>query len=81
MNVFVVESGCYEQRTVIGVYSSLEAAQETDPNCEWAHWSDGDGYEDWSNGKDWDEAKRISAYELESGSAPVPPREPDCIKG
>lgn len=76
MKVYVVERGCYEERYVAGIYSSVEAALAAHPlpregvnkgpgSAErpggWQ--STGDGR--WSNGLDWDEAESITEMEVD----------------
>lgn len=70
MKVWVVETGCYENFGLSGVYSSLDVAKEnhpiTDsmlkqyPDAQWIQESDGS----WSNNADWDHLTQIREVEV-----------------
>lgn len=68
MTVYVVEQGCYEQRGVAGVFSTLKAAMSAYPEGEWKlvemKWKD-KIFVSWSNGLDWEHAASIDPYELD----------------
>lgn len=60
MDVYIVESGSYEDAHISGVYSSLEKAMAAHP----AGWKQSDDW--WHNGLDMDEAMSISRYEVDA---------------
>ena len=84
--IYIVEEGCYEQRTIAGVYDSVELAMGAYPDDRWTltyfcHHLDysleehnrlGPAYdpgrrlyyENWTNDKDWGDARSIYAYDL-----------------
>lgn len=69
MKVYVVESGIYSNRDIHGVYDSAERAIAdcTRPGWKWTRevWvASGHTYESWTNGRDFADARHISAYEL-----------------
>lgn len=81
MKVYVVESGCYTNRSISGVYSSVEAAIAANPipaNYPYpvvpsasnasrpTGWVCTDSeFNTWYNGLDWDDAKEIMEFELD----------------
>lgn len=61
--VFVLKTGVYDSRTVVGVYASLEAAQAAADGRWFDH---GGGF--WSNDLDWDDAADIHRMSVEGVS-------------
>lgn len=73
MRVYVLETGCYEQQGVAGIFTSVEAAVAASPIREGATvlrpggWKpdDAPGFEGhWNNGCDWDDAASIWPTEV-----------------
>lgn len=66
MIVNIVESGCYSDRGIASVHSSVDSAKAHYPNesWKWVSWSDGK-YGQWNNTKDWGSLLCISEFELD----------------
>lgn len=75
--VYVVIAGLYEERDLVGVYGTSEAAMEAhpvrrEPRRGHSSIERGGGWQldddanprSWSNGLDWDEYKEIREYEV-----------------
>lgn len=62
MNVWVLESGCYDSRGVVGVFSTAEKAMEAYPagGGRLGGWQESDG--SWL---DWDEGMELTSYQLD----------------
>lgn len=85
MKVYVLETGCYENRGVAGVFDSPERAMATQPDCRWVktRWvsyrerlpdggpdlSQPEYHVSWDNDRDWDLSATISEYDLEDTGA------------
>lgn len=79
MKVYVVETGCYEDRCVSGVYATLEAAMAAHPvrdpipkeqqrgstHERPGGWQLSTDGRDWQNGLDWSDHATITAYDVE----------------
>ncbi len=65
INVFVVEQGEYSDRGIVGVYDSPEAAMLDHPG-NWKEHRDAVNKSYWSNGENWDSAKCITRYEVQT---------------
>jgi hypothetical protein len=73
MEVFLLETGCYDSKDIVGVYATLEAAQAAGKpkkpsfrddkdlalSVELWKWNTEDG-ETWRSNGDWDDAAKIS---------------------
>lgn len=66
MIVYVAISGCYSQQGVAGVFDSPERAMAAFPKGKWTRelWVR-ERMESWENGRDWDDAVSIVAYEIQ----------------
>jgi len=71
--VYVLESGCYSERSIVGVFSTPElamAAWHPDPQKSWnskGHgykWGERDEY-GWDFDADWEDAASIQEYEID----------------
>ena len=71
VRIYVLETGKYEERHITAVYSTLAKALATNPIAQWdAHHRSQRGWRReregvWSNGLDWDDAKRILEFEVD----------------
>jgi hypothetical protein len=71
VKVYVVESGCYSEAYIAGVYSSREAAMKAHPvpDSDRNKIRDGGWVETkygWSNGYDWGDSDTITEYEVDA---------------
>jgi hypothetical protein len=57
--VWLLEMGLYDEKGVVGIYSTAEQAMEGVKGT-WQQDADGD----WSNDLDWDDAARVTAYRV-----------------
>ena len=62
MKVWVLESGCYEQRCVAGIYTSAEIAMAC-CNKRWK-WIYDKKLNIWTNNQDWDDFCELSEHEI-----------------
>lgn len=60
MTVYVLEMGCYEDRHVVGVYSTPELAMG-DAKGVWTLAEYG-GMLSWQNDLDWDDSATVTGY-------------------
>ena len=72
LSVWVLEQGCYNDRGVLGVFSTVQRAMEAYPSRK--GWNRGSASSVlgagknviWSNGLDWEDAMRLSEYSLDA---------------
>ena len=72
MKVYIAEAGCYEERSVIGIYDSVERAIAANPgHYTRTLWQSGGTmrvtarWQSWANDKDWGSHIEITEHDLE----------------
>jgi hypothetical protein len=63
VKVYVAEQGCYSDRSVVGVYDSLERAMAALPGKKWKH-AEIMTANYWTNELDWDDFVEIMEMEV-----------------
>lgn len=61
MKVYILQSGCYDEKSIRGVYSSEKKAMAAGQSEAWV--SEIPGV--WMNGLDWEKAEEITEFELD----------------